>query len=153
MASIEPHFKLFEYLIEQYNIKSVLELGVHEGHSTKFFLKKLNGVWSIDKKKPLIQINDVKWHFIKSKDLDVSWTSDIPLLLIDTDPTPKHLEKQLDKFGSITEIILVHDSEIIPGLLDIIKKYCKSEKLNFVHFPRDKGMTLIYNGNTNEPTL
>ncbi len=95
--------KIIEKDIENKKDIKILEFGVNFGDSTKFFLdicEKNNGnLISIDTEECRSKINSTKWKFIKTRDDNFEKIKKIidnekfDIIFLDTEHTPKHIEK------------------------------------------------------------
>ena len=123
--------KLIQKDIENKKNIRILEFGVNFGDSTKFFLdicEKNNGnLISVDTEDCRSEINSIRWKFIKSRDDNFEKIEQIidnekfDVIFLDTEHTPKHIEKILYyyyKFLKINGFFLIDDICWLPYLKD-----------------------------------
>ena len=123
--------KLIQKDIENKKNIRILEFGVNFGDSTKFFLdicEKNNGnLISVDTEDCRSEISSIRWKFIKSRDDNFEKIEQIvdnekfDVIFLDTEHTPKHIEKILYyyyKFLKINGFFLIDDICWLPYLKD-----------------------------------
>lgn len=127
--------------VRNYKVKTILELGVRRGFSTRALLLAAKDfgahLWSIDKKTPwppfIKEIREAKldkyWTFIKGNDLKVDWNQEVDLLFIDTVHTYNQLKAELTKYSGFAKTIFIHDTKekrfgnYRQALLDFLKNH------------------------------
>lgn len=123
--------KLFNFIdneIREINEPKILEFGVREGHSTKYFLelcKKNNGkCYSVDMNDYSTLFSDKNWTFIHSRDDDYQYIKEkIPkkfdIIFLDTLHEAQHVEKIIYKYYHMLKsngYFIVDDISWIPYL-------------------------------------
>jgi predicted O-methyltransferase YrrM len=122
-SDIYQHLTTLYILTVEFNLKTILELGIREGKSTIALLKaayQIGGeVYSVDinsclEARNVIEkhrLND-RWVFIPGDDLKVEWNKPLDYLFIDTSHEYKQTIKELEKYEpcvKIGVIITLHD--------------------------------------------
>lgn len=110
--------------------KTILELGVRDGNSTRAFLdaaKILNAkVISVDIEDCSKLFNDGNWEFYQMNDLDYVLSEEIDVLFIDTSHTFGQTLAELEKFAPMVKnygVIILHDTVSCPDVYAAVKLF------------------------------
>lgn len=121
-SDISYHFDTFNRLIEEHDVRWIIELGTRDGHSTSCFLvramQRAGHVWSVDIN-PNGLVPRRGWTMIVGNDLDPDVFSQLPdscdLLFIDTSHAYDHTVLELSMYGPKVRpggLILLHDTAL-----------------------------------------
>lgn len=120
-SDISYHFPTFNRLIDEHDVRWIIELGVRDGHSTSCFvlraMQRAGHVWSVDID-PTQLVPRRGWTFIWGDDLDPAITAIVPpacdLLFIDTSHGYEQTVAELAEYGPRVRpggIIVLHDTQ------------------------------------------
>jgi predicted O-methyltransferase YrrM len=129
-ASISEHVTTLFFIVSEFNIKKILELGVGHGNSTIAFLKgleKTDGrLISVDydecdyaKSRILKYGLEKRWKFLHNNDMEIEWNEEVDLLFIDSSHEYKHTKAEINKYEKFVRIggfLIFHDTFMFPGV-------------------------------------
>lgn len=137
MNSFEHEYgDILYHFIRNAKVKTVLELGVCTGISTRAMLKALEKggrMWSIEIRQWEPHMTEIKsqfplWNLIIADDLEVEWNREVDLIFIDTSHRYDQTLSELDKFSSFARHwIFLHDTKSNPQVSDAIKAFLMTD--------------------------
>lgn len=157
---IHQHLSLLYFIVKEFKLKKVLELGTQFGYSTTAFgyaVKELGGkLYSIDivscpyahDKMTARKLTD-NWKFYENKDdLTLDWKEDIDCLFVDSKHSYDQVTRELKKFEPFVKkggFIILHDMLVFEGLLRGIDEYFDFNKNKYSEYRwfNDCGLEVI----------
>lgn len=146
---ISEHLTTLFFLVIEFNLKNILELGVRDGISTIALTEaasQINGhVYSVDidscesAKIKLKELGlDKYWTFLQGNDLEIGkkWEKELDHIFIDTSHSYNQTLQELKIFEPFLcsgGFITFHDTRAFPGVLRAIKDFINENKNKF-HF-------------------
>lgn len=143
---MHQHLVTLYFLVKEFKLKTVLELGTQYGFSTCAFgyaLKEINGhLYSMDitavpfasEKMAKRKINQ-NWTLINGDDLKLKWDKDIDLLFVDSKHTYLQVKAELNKYEHFVKkngFVIFHDNLVFEGVQAAINEYM--EPLNYSRY-------------------
>lgn len=127
--------EILHQFIRNTNVKTVLELGVCTGVSTRAILKALGEegqMWSVDiythGEHQKIKAEYPRWDLTICDDLEVEWNREVDLIFIDTLHHYDQALAELDKFSPFARHwIFLHDTKSCPQVLDAIQAFLMTD--------------------------
>jgi len=144
-------------LISDYDVKTILELGVEYGVTTRAFLlacrdfgARLTSIDVEPPKFPIEVLGELKdyWEFIQGNDLEVEWDREVDLIFIDTIHTYDHLKAELEKYHKYARLIVLHDTTeprwLAKGYLKALKDFLRNHtQWEEIYLGTKHGLTLL----------
>jgi len=144
-------------MVRDYEVKTILELGVEYGVTTRAFLLACRDfdatLTSIDVELPKFSLDvlgDLKkyWRFIRGNDLEVEWNTEVDLIFIDTIHTYDHLKAELEKYHRYARLIVLHDTNdpkwLSKGYLRALKEFLRNHpEWEEIYLGTKHGLTLL----------
>ncbi len=127
--------KILHQFVLNANVKTVLELGVCTGISTRAILEALGDegqMWSIDlqsfRQHPQIQSDYSEWSLTICDDLKVGWDREVDLIFVDTLHRYDQALAELRKFSPFARHwIFLHDTKSNPEVLSAIEEFLRTD--------------------------
>lgn len=158
MNEFEQNYeKILSHFVKSACVKTILELGVCTGVSTRAFLEALNDdgyLWSVDNHPCEPHVSKIKeeypkWVFFHSEDLQLVWNRKVDLIFIDTVHTYEQTLAELDKFTPFARHwIFLHDTKSNPPVKDAIETFLRftEETWFWSSWMHHHGLTLLMRG-------
>lgn len=127
--------KILHQFIRNAKVRTVLELGVYTGISTRAILEALGEegqLWSVDlysyKQHSQIKSDYPRWNLTICNDLKIKWNRKVDLIFIDTLHRYEQTSSELEKFSPFARHwIFLHDTKSNPSVLDAIKTFLMTD--------------------------
>lgn len=147
-------WKIMVQMVLALQAKKVLEFGTSRGASTRIFaeaLKQTGGhIWTVD-------IEDQPWvkepiqdniTFIQSDVLKLDWKDSVDILYIDDLHEPFHVYEELQRFGHLARIVMLHDTIQDYGLpaniMPAIMRWASNHHVPITTYPLNPcGLTML----------
>ena len=151
---IHQHLVTLYFLVKEFRLKTVLELGTQYGYSTCAFgyaVKEIDGhLYSMDiascpeaedkmEKKGLSK----NWTLYRGDDLILKWDKNIDCLLIDSHHSYEQVKGELRKYEHYVNkngFIMFHDNLVFKGIQDAINEYMEPLNYNRYRWFNDCGL-------------
>jgi predicted O-methyltransferase YrrM len=160
-SDISEHLTTLFFLVVEFNLKRILELGVRGGISSITLneaASKIGGhVHSIDidrcepaeNKLKKLQL-DQNWIFQQGDDIEIGekWNKELDFIFIDTSHSYNHTLKELEIFEPFlvsNGFITFHDTREFPGVLRAIKDFVNGSesKFHFYNYFNNNGFAIL----------
>ena len=151
---IHQHLVTLYFIVKEFKLKTVLELGTQYGYSTCAFGYAVNEIggklYSMDilpvpyasEKMAQRKINK-NWILMNGDDLKLPWNKDIDCLFIDSKHTYEQVMGELNKFAPFVNkggFIIFHDNLVFSGVQRAINEYMEPRNYNRYRWFNDCGL-------------
>jgi len=156
--AIHQHLVTLYFIIKEFNLKTVLEIGTQQGYSTVAMgcaVKEIGGhLYSCDIVECPIAIERMlnrdlysSWTFYESKSSNnISWNKPIDLLFLDSKHTEERINADLRHFEPHVRkggFIIIHDFLVFPKMAVAIDEYFKNKKYSMYRYFNDCGLQIF----------
>jgi len=154
---IHQHLVTLYFIVKEFKLKNVLELGTQGGYSTValgYAVKEIEGkLTSIDiidcpdaSKRMKERKLDNRWDFRVHDDLSIRWNKDIDCLFVDTNHTYDQVTSELKKFEPWVNkngFIILHDNFVYKGVQMAINDYFEDKNYERYRWLNDCGLEVF----------